>query len=208
MATNYIKWLGEKFKTIGTTEGGQAVQVALSDGAGIPIITDQSGALPMLTEFQAAVHAGESFSYAASQIGLASAGVVTLLGRTGTKQVHFDGFKVTVSNAPFRIELFEAPTVSNAGTLLDSRRRNRANANVSLMTIYSTPIFSATGLILDDDLIPQISQGAQNSSGQGTVDDGWVLKANTDYLIRLTNLSGGAVNWSAKFTWHEANYNV
>ena len=208
MATNYFKWLGEKFKTSGTTEGGHSLQVSLNDGAGTPIIVDHSGAIPTLTEFQAAVHGGESFSYSANQIGLASAGVVTLLGRTGTKQVHFDGFRLIVSNAPFRIEFFEAPTISNAGTLLSSRRRNRQNANVSLMTIYSTPTFSATGLLLDDDLIPQISQGAQNSSGLGTVDDGWVLKANTDYLIRMTNLSGGAMNWSAKFTWHEATYIV
>lgn len=170
---------------------------------------DKSGALKTVTEFQNAVHDGESFSYSANQIGLANNGVVTFLGRTGTKQVHFDGLSIKTSIAPFRVQFYEAPTVSNAGTLLTSRRRNRINTNTSLMEIYSTPTYSAVGTILDDDLIVEISgSGGNKNSGAGSIDDGWVLKANTDYLIVLTNLSGGATNWSGKFSWHEATYNV
>lgn len=208
MASNYFKWLGEKFKTVGTTDGGHSIQVSLNDGNGTPILADLSGGIPVITEFQSAVHNGESFCYSANQIGLTNTSTVVLLGRTGAKQVHFDGFSVRASQAPFRIQFYEAPTVSNAGTILTSRRRNRSNANTSLMAIYQTPTYSASGILLDDDLIVETSQGNNQNSGGGSVDDGWVLKANTDYLIVMTNLSGATINWSAKFTWHEATYNV
>ena len=184
------------------------VNAWLFDSAGTPITLDKSGGFKMVTEFQNAVHDGESFSYSTNQLGLANNGVVSMLGRTGSKQVHFDGFNIRTSSGPFRVQFYEAPTVSNAGTLLTSRRRNRVNPNTSLMAIYSTPTYSAAGILLDDDLIVEISQGANNNSGSGSVDDGWVLKANTDYLIVMTNLSGVALNWSAKFTWHEATYNI
>ena len=169
---------------------------------------DKSGAFKTVTEFQNAVHDGESFSFSINQIGLANNGVVSLLLRTGAKQVHFDGLNIKASIGPFRIQFYEAPTVSNPGTLLTTRRRNRVNPNISLLTMYSTPIYSPVGTILDDDLIVEVSQGSNQNSGAAAVDDGWVLKPNTDYLLVLTNISGGAVNWRSKFTWHEALYNV
>ena len=63
MATNYFKWLGEKFNTAGTTETGQSIKVALSDGNGNPISADLSGGLRVLSELQSAVHDGLMFSY-------------------------------------------------------------------------------------------------------------------------------------------------
>ena len=203
-----ITYEGEKLQTAGDYAAGRIPKVALTDGAGTLIILDKSGAFKTVTEFQNAVHDGESFSYSANQIGLTNNSTVVLLGRTGAKQVHFDGFNVRVSQAPFRIDLYEAPTVSNAGTLLTSRRRNRVNTNTSLMAIYQTPTYSDAGILLDDELIVESSQGNSLNSGGASFDDGWVLKANTDYLIVMTNLSGVTVNWSAKFTWHEAAYNV
>ena len=167
---------------------------------------DLSGSVKTMTEFQSAVHNGSSFSYSANQIGLANNGTILLLGRTGLKQVHFDGLSIQVSQAPFRVQFYEAPTVTNVGTILASRRRNRQNANISQMQIYMTPTIMANGLLLDDDLSVQVSQGAAKNSGTSSVDDGWVLKANTDYLIVMTNLSGTTINWSAKFTWHEPDY--
>lgn len=203
-----ITYEGEKLQTAGDYTNGRIPKVALTDATGTAITLDKSGGLKTVTEFQNAVHDGESFSYSVNQIGLANNGVVSMLGRTDIKQVHFDGFTVKTSTGPFRIQLYEAPTVTEAGTLISTRRRNRANTNVSLMTVYSAPTYSNAGLILDDDLIVETSLGAHENSGVGSVDDGWVLKANTDYLIVMTNISGVALNWSAKFTWHEASYNV
>jgi hypothetical protein len=170
--------------------------------------TDVSGSIKTVTEFQSAVHAGESFSYSANQIGLAIGGTVSILARTGSKQVHFDGFNVKVSQGPFRIVFYEAPTVTDAGTIVETERRNRNIATVSLTDVYLNPTVSDNGRILDDDLMPEISQGAVKNAGSGEIDTGWVLMPNTDYLVVLTNMSAAIVNWSARFTWHEAIYNT
>jgi len=207
MATNYFKWLGEKFKTIGTTEGGQAVQVSLTDGAGAPIIADKSGGMRSISELQSAVHDGMMF-------GLSSHGTITagasliLLGVIGTRQVHFDGFKCDISQTPFLIEFFESPTVTTLGTQVATRRRNRANANVSQMLVYSGGTVSANGALIDDDQLLLVGQGANVLNGTGTIEDGWVLKANTTYMIKLTNQASSTTSFNTKFAWHEAEYIV
>lgn len=207
--TNYFKWLGERFKTIGTTESGHALSVSLTDGEGSPIIADLSGGLRVLSEIQSAVHDGLMFSYSIHDaVGLAAGSSLLLLGRVGTKQVHFDGFHINVSQGDLLVEFFEAPTVTNAGTLQTSRRRNRSNTTTATMAIYANPTVSANGTLLDDDLLLLVGQGSNVLSGTASVEDGWVLKENTDYLIKITNNAASATTYNAKFAWHEATYSV
>jgi len=184
------------------------VNAWLFDSAGTPFVLDKSGNVKTLTEIQNAVHDGLAFSYSINATGLANGATVSFLFRTGAKQVHFDGLGLDVSQAPVSVMFYESPTVTSAGTLQTSRRRNRSNANVSLSTIYLAPTVSAVGTLLDTQLIVSASSGSNKVAGSAEVDGGWVLKANTDYYFTVTNSSGSAINYNVQATWHEANYNV
>lgn len=169
---------------------------------------DQSGGFKTVSEFQSAIHDGLAFSYYGNQVGLANNGVVMFLGRTTVNQVYFDGFTVDTSQAPFKVDFYEAPTITNVGTLQTTIRRNRINPTVSDMLVYATPTLSNNGLLLDTQLIVAVSQGSNKVAGSAQLEGGWIMKANTDYLIVMTNLSGVAVNYNVAMTWHEALYNV
>lgn len=182
--------------------------VNLYDANGTPFVLDKSGNIKVVNELQNAIHDGLAFSYSMNAVGLANNGTVSMLLRTGAKQVHFDGLSLDVSQAPVSLLLYEAPTVTTTGTLQATRGRNRINTNVSVMTVYLTPTVSSAGLLLDTQLIVTASQGNSKVAGTAEVDEGWVFKANTDYYILMTNSSGAAINYNTQLTWHESIYNV
>ena len=207
MAANYFKWLGEKFKTSGTTEGGHAIQVSMNDGAGTPIALDKSGGFKTISELQNAVHDGRAFGFSSNGTVTAGASLI-LLGVTGALQVHFDGFLCDISQGPFLLEFYEAPTVTTLGTIQPSRRRNRINTTVSEMLLYEGGTVSANGTLITNDLLLGIGQGSNIISGTAGLDDGFVLLPNTTYMIKMTNQAASTTSYNAKFAWHEAIYNV
>lgn len=168
---------------------------------------DKSGGIRHISELQNAVHDGMAFGFSSHGTILAGASLI-LLGVTGALQVHFDGFLCDISQGPFLLELYEAPTVTTLGVQQSSRRRNRSNPNVSKMLIYAGGTVSANGLLIVDDLLLGIGQGANVVNGTAGLDDGFVLKANTTYMIKMTNQAATTTNYNAKFGWHEANYIV
>ena len=164
---------------------------------------DKTGAVQTVNELQSAVHNGMAFGI--SQHGTIGAGLsLTMMGVTGALQVHFDGFVCDISQGNFLLELFESPTVTTLGSIQVTRRRNRSNPNVSQMLVYSGGTVSANGSLIMDDLLLNIGQGANVVSGTATIDDGFVLKANTTYMIKLTNLASSTTSYNAKFLWHES----
>jgi hypothetical protein len=76
------------------------------------------------------------------------------------------------------------------------------------MLLYAGTTVSANGTLMADDLLLQIGNGNNVLSGSATIDDGWALKINTDYIIKLTNQAGSTTSYNAKFAWHEASYTV
>ena len=169
--------------------------------------TDPSGGIKVLNEIQSAIHAGHAYVVSAHGVGLADSGTVQFLGRIGSKQVHFYGFDVTVSQSPVLVEFFEAPTVTSPGTAVTTVNKDRGSASTALTLVYSTPTISADGTPLDSQLIPQVSQGSGINPG-GTSIGEWVLEANTDYYFRVTNQSGVAINYNINFVFHEESYIV
>lgn len=169
--------------------------------------TDKSGGIRHISELQNAVHDGMAFGFSEHGTVLAGASLI-MLGVTGALQVHFDGFLCDISQGPFLLELYEAPTVTALGTIQSSRRRNRSNPNVSKMLIYAGGTVSANGLLITDDLLLGIGQGSNVVNGTAGLDDGFVLKANTTYMIKMTNQAASTTSYNAKFSWHEATYTV
>ena len=168
---------------------------------------DKSGGIRSISELQNAVHDGLAFGFSTHST-LAAGTTLTMLGVTGALQVHFDGFLCDISQGPFLLELYESPTVTTLGTQQSSRRRNRISTTVSQMLIYAGGTVSANGTLITDDLLLGIGQGSNVVSGSAGLDDGFVLKPNTTYMIKMTNQAASTTSYNAKFAWHEATYLV
>lgn len=148
------------------------------------------------------IHAGQAFEFSGAGT-LAGGGNVVFLGRTGALPVHFHAFEVKVSKGPVLIELIEAPTVSNVGTPQLPFNRSRQSPEKSDMLISTAAIISG-GTILATRKVHDIGGGAHTEGGEAGINGEWVLKANSVYAFRITNLDGAAAcDFSSIFFYYE-----
>lgn len=135
------------------------------------------------------VHQGTMFSTEVYDVALAGAASLEMLIRTSTVGIH------CLYNASLggdaSVSFFEAPTVTVVGTPLVPINHNRNSAFATTTLVYEAPTTTADGTELDVLIMPGGTGGnSQGNSGAILLD--WELAASTDYLIRLTNLTGQA----------------
>jgi len=98
-----------------------------------------------------------------------------------TKQYHLKGIVSTEAEAT--IEFFEDTEVSANGTAIDVYCRNRNYSSGDEIDIYHTPTVTTTGTRL------VIAKSGSGRSVGGTLgrSDEFILKDNTNYLLRISN---------------------
>mgnify|MGYP006293999869 CR=1 FL=1 len=117
-----------------------------------------------------------------------------LLIKVGEKELHVYKKISITGEATFRF--FEGTAVSSDGTSVPTVDRNRNDNVAAFSTFFHTPTVTDVGTELSVEVIlggtsnggpPTPTVGA--ASGELAV---WVLKPNTNYLIRTTNTSGSS----------------
>jgi hypothetical protein len=110
---------------------------------------------------------------------------------TGSKTLHA---KIVIKGGGDSIGyLYEAPIVSSNGTALPIP----ANFNRPLYStlpefrMFYTPTIDSPGAFLCAEYVPG-GRGGNSLGGSARDDVEWILKANTRYLIRHTNVAGSA----------------
>lgn len=144
------------------------------------------------------VHEGELFtaSYKTPDgAPVADNASLDILIRTGTAAPHIE-FTVSCAQA-YEAILYESTTVTDNGTQLSERNRNRRSNKTSVVDAFHTPTVTATGNLILHELASGILGGVSRSEEE------WILKPNTNYLLRLTNRAGSAQPMSAKVDWYE-----
>jgi len=144
---------------------------------------------------------GVVYSFNASS-SLANGATATFIGRVNGTPTHFYDLNVTVSAGAFTIEFFESPTVTSNGTAQTAINLNRQSTNTHNMNIFSSPTVTSNGTLLKSVKIFQTGTGGKGS-GNAIVSDKWLLKPNTDYLVRITNNSGGVAEFVGSFSFYE-----
>lgn len=142
------------------------------------------------------IHAGELFAADLVNLALASAADLEILIRTAVGvPVHL---RITVgAGGDARVRLFEAPTTSADGAALPLEDRNRVTDSTPTALTFSGPTVTDDGTSLLDAVQPA-------SKGASFVPFGeFVLAADTDYLVRATNLAGGAQPVSIQVDMYE-----
>lgn len=120
----------------------------------------------------------------------------TGIADNGTINIHIDsksdvfalGYKI-VSGGDCIVSLIESPTIDSTGTELDVYNLNRIDATSAGITAYSDSSFSS-GTTITEQYIP----GGEKTFSRGvlTALSRIIPKKDSDYIIQVTNKSGGS----------------
>ena len=166
-----------------------------------------TGASLMIDVAHHETHEGEMFHAEYTNASVSDAASVDVLLRTSTKDSHtvFDVY----AGGQTKIYLYEAPTVTAVGTAVPAYNMNRSASLTSTVAISHTPTITvSTTILVNGRVLPGgTSQQTRVGGGvrQGTE---WILKPNTNYLIRATNTSGGSVPINVVIEWYEESTGV
>ncbi len=125
-----------------------------------------------------------------------------LLVVTGAKAVSFFSSFLVTGDAEAR--MFEDTEVSDPGAAQTLVNRDRTSSAISTVTMFTGPTVTDDGTQLAEVLLPGGSdKNASKNFGADLEVDPYVLKPNTNYLFRLTNLTSSTVAVSGSITFVE-----
>ena len=174
---------------------------------------DQStGALISLDSFHSHIHRGKAFRYIQTIAALADNGflyyeIIPLLN-----DMHLKEMRLWVSEGPVIVDLLKGVTLTTGGAALVGRNLNDTDYEdtgapiVSGVTLKSNPTGISGGVsMFGDPLRFGISGvGVQSNESYISSQVETVMAAGKGpYLLRLQNLSGGAIDVSAGLYWYE-----
>lgn len=140
-------------------------------------------------------HSGNTFSGGYYNSSLADASSIDILIQNGSTSTYHMICAAAVSGT-CTMQVFEGATFSNAGTSVTMTNHNRTSAKTFSGTVTHTPTLTGTGTQLNGtQLIPGGDKHSVGVSGSFTSEI--ILAKSTNYLVRLTNISGGAIKASA-----------
>ena len=102
------------------------------------------------------------------------------------------------------LEIYESTTTSADGTSLPVFNKNRNSSNTPGTVISVGPTITDVGTQIKRAAITSPSGSSvvfsQSKSGE------WILKPATKYLVRITNNSGGAIDFNITIGFYELEY--
>lgn len=187
-------------ESLGTST--QHSSVSYVNGGDDQVLVSADYALPTATVFGAHLLEGLLFSigythsFASPLADGASIDIVLAFGPGTEPRVAIEG--LCVGNAMGY--LYEG-TTTTGGTALTGINLNRNSTNVGNAAAVLNPTISSTGTLLGSFLI--IGGVKKKASGGDMSTTSLVLKPLTNYLLRLTNVSGVAQAAEMTITWYE-----
>lgn len=149
----------------------------------------------------ARIHQGLMFSSSVLDEGLANdANLDILIQISSPVSAHLRATGRVSGDAIFRI--FEGTEVSDIGTPNPVINRNRFSDIVSEAQVFIAPTIADVGLELDAQFIPGGGPGP-SSGGDSPFFEEFILRTNTNYLIRLNNISGQSMIANIQLDYYE-----
>lgn len=162
-------------------------------------VDEETKSLKVILEPHAQIHDGKAFFNSGLNNVANAADFDILLKNPANNESHFR-FNYSVGGAPMTIRVFENPTITDDGTGLTVFNVDRNSVTPNNMTLFSGPTLSDDGTEIECLLIA----GARQEGGTGDTSlIEWELKANEDYVIRITNNAGGAQDVCHNLFWYE-----
>jgi hypothetical protein len=161
---------------------------------------DHVGALIQIVSAHHLIHHGLRFT-ASRSAAIGDGQSVEYLIRCANVSKEFHMQVIAANSRACTIFFFENPTVVAEGTPVTVLNRNRDSAESANITLFHTPTLGGDGTALQTEQVG--TTGGSAIPGVQRDTDEWNLKANEDYLVRLTNAGGGAGTATVRFEWYE-----
>lgn len=184
----------------------RSVQIIDPSGEVSARVDTTSRHLIQMNEIHARIHEGSFFSTGLADPALANDGVLEIVIQTpatGAIHARFAG----AAGGDFRVGLFEGTTFSAAGTTLTPSNRNRLSSIVTTATFTHTPTLTLDGTALFDGYIGG-GTGGNAIGGQISSFEEFILDQSTNYLARVTNVSGQASLASLTVQFYDTNFST
>lgn len=133
------------------------------------------------------VHTGIVYDFHTEDLDLDTSENLDTLLVVGAKEIHAT-FDLVAAGGRVEAFIYEGVTVSNNGTAVNLRNRNRSgfDDNDMLLKVYVGPTVTGTGTEIVKRQVFGTSSGAQRISSELRSSAERVLKPNTIYLLRQT----------------------
>ncbi len=147
------------------------------------------------------VHEGRFFSGSYYNSSVADAASINLLIQNTSQYSHS---KIAISaSGDCLLYLFEDTTFSGAGTAVDMINHNRASSKVFAGTVTHTPTITLDGTQLNGaEFLPGGNKHIGGGAGAGFENE-LILDINTNYMFRLTNISGSSAKLYIHFDCYQ-----
>ena len=184
---------------------GQSLLRAIQAMAARLVLDPTSNSLQVIDFVHHEVHEGDTYQASFKTpdgAPLADNATLEVLIQAGNQPMHT--VYAAAAGGDAEIALFEGTTFSAAGTAMPARNMSRLSTNTALATITHTPTTTLDGAQLQNAFLPGGAGGPPSTpGGAARQDTEWVLAPDTNYLLRLTNRSGGAQPASLVVQWYE-----
>jgi hypothetical protein len=141
-------------------------------------------------------HAGQYFSGGHYNGALANNGTLDLLIQNGGASTFHAKFSAQVGG-DCTVQIFEGTTFSVAGTAVTMSNHNRASGTAFAGTVTHTPTVTLVGAQVNGTGFAPGGTKHSGSGGEFGFNNEFVLSPTTNYLLRVTNVSGTTIKLSA-----------
>lgn len=181
-----------------------------------PIITDEtgniaealgdnliSGASVSIESEHHEIHGGHHYFHS-SIITIAGSASANIILETDGAEQHFT-YSIGSDIAGFTLYSYEKVTADSNGTLLPTLNNNRNSTNTSALVVRLNPTNVSTvgSTAIRSAYVGTAGTGVNRSAGTITRSTETILKFNTKYLIRITNLSASSNDINLTFSFYE-----
>jgi len=167
-----------------------------------PLLDPDLGAQVFVNEYEYALH--RSWRFKATYLvphgsEVTNDGSRDFLIRVQSEHAHM---RISLSvGGNCELYLYEGPEVLGSGAQIAVLSKNRDPTGNPGTLVYHTPNLGLIGTLLGVWFVPGGS--GPRATGGDWGDTHWILRANTDYAISVTNRSGGAIQFSLGLGWSE-----
>ncbi len=188
---------------VGYAQNGAAFNplqpVVLKSSTGEVVLEPTTHAVPVLDYSHAELHSGSDYVVRNTALLTKNTSKDILIITPNTLKWAHMVYGYESTDSAIQAFFYEAPTWSATGTVDGVRNRNRNFLDNNTTLVYNDPTITATGTLLTQKWIGS----GKNSGGDTRETAEFILKQNTAYLLRFTevNVANTHINW--ELDWYE-----
>jgi hypothetical protein len=171
---------------------------------GRPIVDGDTFGIVVESVERACTHEGCAFQTRVTATGVVQSSSILLQLKTSDKPVNLRTVGVFSSEQDVRVEVIEAPTITDGTSAATIVNLNRLSGKVSGIALAATdPTSISGGTELENVRLAVASQVSIRDALFLGGDWEWILRPSTSYLFRMTNLDADAATLDMLIRWVE-----